>query len=212
MKQKLNPRLSSGDWKNFYSRFHFDSGEGKRIQAIYTAMLPLVDAYGYYSLEQNLAEISLPYYAYGFVTLGSGVDELSELYLQYEQIQEAYIIDCLCLELLTKAYEEFSQVVEQKSGLFLKELSFLGDTYPLDLLPDIYASLQPENISLTEGQMLKPLKTATLILNLDTERHKNLHQLCNSCETCKNLTCPTRKAGSIKIPQTYGAMQIFHKK
>lgn len=112
----------------------------------------LVESYAYYSLDQDLDGVSLPHYAYGFVTLGNGVDELSELYLNHEQIQEAYIVDCISLMLLSKAYEEFAHVVERQSRLYLAELSFLGDTYSLDLLPQIYGRLAPDGIQLTEGR------------------------------------------------------------
>lgn len=212
MKCKLTPELSSGDWKDFCSRFHFASTDLPHIQAIYTALLPLVECYAYYSLDQDLDEVSLSHYAYGFVTLGTGLDELSELYLNHEQIQEAYIVDCISLVLLSKAYEEFAHVIENQTNLHLAELSFLGDTYSLDLLPQIYEHLAPDAIRLTEGLMLRPLKTATLILHLDTIAHTDLKQLCNTCATCKNLSCPSRKASVSPLPHTYGAMQIFHKK
>ena len=212
MKCKLTPELSSGDWKDFCSRFHFASTDLPHIQAIYTALLPLVECYAYYSLDQDLDEVSLSHYAYGFVTLGTGLDELSELYLNHEQIQEAYIVDCISLVLLSKAYEEFAHVIENQTNLYPAELSFLGDTYSLDLLPQIYEHLAPDTILLTEGQMLRPLKTATLILHLDTIAHTDLKQLCNTCATCKNLSCPSRKASASPLPHTYGAMQIFHKK
>ena len=131
-------------------------------------------------------------------------------YLDHEQIQEAYIVDCVSLLLLSKAYEEFAHVIEDQSGLSLAELSFLGDTYSLDLLPQIYERLAPDAIGLTEGPMLLPLKTAALILHLDTNTHADLRQLCNTCSTCKNLSCPSRKSPLQDLPHTYGAMQIFH--
>ena len=212
MKCKLTPELSSGDWKDFCSRFHFASTDLPHIQAIYTALLPLVECYAYYSLDQDLDEVSLSHYAYGFVTLGTGLDELSELYLNHEQIQEAYIVDCISLMLLSKAYEEFAHVIENQTNLYPAELSFLGDTYSLNLLPQIYERLAPDAIRLTEGLMLRPLKTATLILHLDTKAHTDPKQLCNTCATCKNLSCPSRKASASPLPHTYGAMQIFHKK
>ena len=84
MKCKLTPGLSSGDWNEFCSRFHFPPDDLPHIQAIYTALLPLVESYAYYSLDQDLDGVSLPHYAYGFVTLGNGVDELSELYLNQD--------------------------------------------------------------------------------------------------------------------------------
>lgn len=102
MKCKLTPQLSSDDWKDFCSRFHFSPADLPYIKAIYTALLPLVESCAYYSLDQNLDGISLPHYAYGFVTLGNGIDELSELYLNHEQIQEAYIVDCVSLLLCQK--------------------------------------------------------------------------------------------------------------
>ena len=210
MKCKLTPGLSSGDWNEFCSRFHFPPDDLPHIQAIYTALLPLVESYAYYSLDQDLDGVSLPHYAYGFVTLGNGVDELSELYLNHEQIQEAYIVDCISLMLLSKAYEEFAHVIERQSRLYLAELSFLGDTYSLDLLPQIYERLAPDAIGLTEGQMLLPLKTAALILHLDTNTHADLRQLCNTCSTCKNLACPCRKSPLQDLPHTYGSMHIFH--
>ena len=211
MKCKLTPGLSSGDWNEFCSRFHFPSDDLPHIQAIYTALLPLVESYAYYSLDQDLDGVSLPHYAYGFVTLGNGVDELSELYLNHEQIQEAYIVDCISLMLLSKAYEEFAHVIEAQSGLYLTELSFLGDQYSLELLPQIYERLAPDDISLTEGNMLKPLKTATLVLQLDAHQHTNVKQLCNTCANCKNFSCPSRKVQASPMPKTYGNMQIFRK-
>ena len=133
MKCKLTPGLSSGDWNEFCSRFHFPPDDLPHIQAIYTALLPLIESY-------------------------------------------------------------------------------LGDTYSLNLLPQIYKSLAPDGIQLTEGQMLRPLKTATLILHLDTKTHANLKQLCNTCANCRNFSCPSRKATAPHLPHTYGAMQIFHTK
>ena len=119
------------------------------------------------------------------------------------------MVDCISLELFSKAYEEFAHIIEQDSALYLSQLSFLGDTYSLALLPQIYKKLMPDTISLTEGHMLKPLKTATLILHLDIKKHASLAHLCNSCDACKNYSCPTRKSSTSSIPRTYGAMQIF---
>ena len=212
MKCELTPRLSSGDWKEFCDRFHFPATDLPHIQSIYAALLPLTQCCAYYSLDQYIDAIAFSHYAYGFVTLGSGMDELSDLYLNHEQIQEAYIVDCLSLMLLSKAYEDFAQTVEKQTGLYLAELSFLGDTYPIDLLPQMYERLAPDAIEMTEGNMLRPLKTATLILRLDTERPQDRKQLCNACATCRNFSCPSRKASASPLPHTYGAMQIFHSK
>ena len=58
MKNKLNPRLSSSDWRELCERFHFPAEKLQYIQTIYTALLPLVDSYVYYSLTQDMDEIA----------------------------------------------------------------------------------------------------------------------------------------------------------
>ena len=72
MKCKITPELSAKDLKEFCSRFHFDNDKQPLIRSIYTAMLPLVDAYAYYSIKQDLPGVSLAHYAYGLVTLEIG--------------------------------------------------------------------------------------------------------------------------------------------
>lgn len=106
------------------------------------------------------------------MTLGNGVDELSELYLNHEQLEEAYITDCLSLMLLSNAYEQFAKAVEEESSLYAIELSFLGDEYPLELLPEIFEHVSPDGIRLTGSNMLMPLKTAALIIKLDSQQKK----------------------------------------
>ena len=210
MKHKLSPRVALEEWEGFCSRFHFPKEELPTIQGIYTAMLPLAEAYAYYSLEQDMEQIVLPHYAYGLVTLGKGVDELAELYLKHEKLQEAYIVDCISLLLLSSAYEELAHEVEKKKGLYLSKLTFLGDAYPVTLLPRMFQRLMPDTICLTEGQMLKPLKTAALILQLEEKPQKDVKQACNTCTECKNFSCPARRKTPQSLPRTYGAMQIFH--
>ena len=100
-------------------------------------------------------------------------------------------MDCVSLLLLSKAYAEFAHVIEDQSGLSLAELSFLGDTYSLDLLPQIYERLAPDAIGLTEGQMLLPLKTAYVIsvqpVRIFPVLPENL-----LCRICRILMVPCR--------------------
>ena len=58
MKYKLTPELSSDDWNEFCSRFHFSTTDLPHVQAIYLALFPLVNSYAYYSLEQDLDSVS----------------------------------------------------------------------------------------------------------------------------------------------------------
>ena len=187
MKCKITPELSSKDWKEFCSRFHFDNDKLPLIRAnpvLWNNMQrhPPMEA-----LRCILPGVSLAHYAYGLVTLGNGADELSELYLNHEQLEEAYIADCLSLMLLSNAYEQFAKAVEEESSLYAIELSFLGDEYPLELLPEIFEHVSPDGIHLTGSNMLMPLKTAALIIKLDSQKQKNIKELCNTCANCKNL-------------------------
>lgn len=206
----LSPTLDDKDIKALMNRFHFDATDYALIKVMYQAMLPLVKAKAYYSFDK-IEEIKYKDYATCVISLGKGVDELSELYLSHEQVQEGYIIDCLGLELLSKAYEELLERLEEElNGLYVERLSFLGDDYPITLLPKLFEVTKPKEISYNDSFFMIPSKSASFILPLTSERKTNTKDLCNTCATCKNLSCPSRKGPKPVLPRTYGNMQIFH--
>lgn len=53
-------------------------------------------------------------YAIVFLTLGDGVDALQDVYLERKCLSEAYIIECVSLAILDKAYEEFVKQLQKK--------------------------------------------------------------------------------------------------
>lgn len=218
---KLHPSLSEQELKHLANRFHFESKDLPELTALYKALLPLLDAKAYYEINCLSEPIEEENYYASLITLGQGIDDLTDLYLSHQQIGPAYMIDCIGLELLSKAYEEFVELLNSKASLsfgnqteapklYVTKLSFLGDQYPLEYLKDFFQKLNPRDMSLTDSLFITPSKSASLILPLSKQKQSEAKDLCNSCVTCNNYSCPSRKASKLALPKTYGNMQIFN--
>lgn len=204
MKHNLSLSLSSQELKALAKRFHFEEKDFPLLEKTYHRLLPMIDAYFLFSFQDILPSVDFQSYCYGLVTLGKGIDELVTSCLEKESIQEAYMIDCISLGLLDNAYSQCKTIISEHTKLFVTELHFLGDFYPMDLLPIFFETLQPEGISVTSGNMLLPLKTVALILPL-SEDSADAICMSHSCASCKNTGCSMRSR-----PQTYGVQEIFH--
>ena len=162
MKCKLTPQLSSDDWKDFCSRFHFSPADLPYIKSdlyrtsptggILCVLLPRSESGWDFppSLCLWICD-TWKWYRWAVRIISESWTDPGSLYRGLRQSL-----------LLSKAYAEFAHVIEDQSGLSLAELSFLGDTYSLDLLPQIYERLAPDAIGLTEGRCFCPSKQLRL--------------------------------------------------
>jgi len=124
-----------------------------------------------------------------FLTLGNGIDALQELYLNKKCLSEAYMIECIALELLAKAYREFVKGVQKETGKWAKKIDFLGDTYPIELLPKLYDEFEQMDITYNEKMVLSPEKSVVFLLPISKEKKGNI---CNICKSCSNKACALR--------------------
>lgn len=207
----LEPRLSQKNIQAMLTRFHFEDKDAPKLEALYLALLPLLEAKAYYAYDCLGDKISCAKYAGVIVTLGKGVDELADLYLEHEQLAEAYMIDCLGLELLSMCYEDILHQLENATMLYAEKLSFLGDEYPLEVLPELMLSTGACDLSVNDAFFIRPTKSASLIIPLTETKKADATAICNTCSTCNNYSCPSRKAPSKSMPLTYGNLQIFKK-
>lgn len=130
------------------------------------------------------------------VSLGDKVDALQNEYIDKERLTEAYMMECIGMELLKTAYELTAQKVWEKYGLWMSGFVFLGEKYPLELTEDVFRLLVPENITYNQAYMLTPKKTVVFMTTLHKERKAGY---CRVCDTCSNLQCPNRQSeGKIK--------------
>lgn len=216
--------LETEDLNHIIQRYHFREEDFISLQALSRVMMPLLQAKAYYLWKGKGDTIQYEDYAIVFLTLGKGIDDLQDVYLNSRCLSEAYMIECIALEMLTKAYEEFVKRVQRETGKWAVKIDFLGDTYPMTLLPELYEKFGQMDISYNEQMVLTPGKSVVFLLPMSERKTKNP---CHVCENCSNKECLFRKECLTKgkrleesgrkrnvIPfnvNTYGYQRIFGK-
>lgn len=218
--------LTTENFKEIIRRYHFREEDLPMIEALHQSMMPLLQTKAYYRWKEKEEPILYERYAVVFLTLGDGIDRLQEVYLNKKCLSEAYMVECISLELLTKAYEEFVKRVQRETGKWAEKIDFLGDTYPMEMLPELYAEFDSIDIAYNESLVLTPSKSVVFLLPMSEEKAENS---CHICENCKNTECIFRKdnersrLGAGRMPKrknsildninnTYGYQRIFGSK
>ena len=105
--EPINVSLDEECIASFVRRYHFSKDEKNDIYRAYKQLKPRVHACFHYYIE-NADKQGLPV-CYVVMTLGKAFDELEESLLEKGDIQKAYMIDCLGLELMSLAYNEIDK-------------------------------------------------------------------------------------------------------
>jgi cobalamin-dependent methionine synthase I len=138
------------------------------------------------------------------VSLGAGIDALQESYEEKGCLTDAYMIECIAMELLQKTYELAAEALHETYGLWMDGYDFLGERYPIELTEDLFALLAPEGISYNQAYMMTPKKTVVFLTALQKERKNSS---CSVCNRCSNVGCPNRQTEHLN----YGYQRIFGK-
>lgn len=199
----LNCSFNRKDFQALIHKYHFEDRDFASLEALERALRPLLRAKAYYVFKKQDEVVAYEDYAAVFLTLGDGVDALQELYLRRECVSEAYMLECLASELLMKAYEECVEYLQKESGKWAVKIDFLGDSYPLELMQELYKEFPEIEITYNEQFVLSPKKSVVFLLPVSTEKtQKNPSHICADC---KNKVCMYRT----ETVNTYGYQRIF---
>ncbi len=190
IQKNLMVTLETEDFKNMMLKYHFRKEDFASLQSLSCMLVPLLRAKAYYVWKEKGDVISYERYAVVFLTLGDGPDALQEIYLSRNCLSEAYMVECIALELLTKAYEEFVKIMQQETGMWAVKIDFLGDTYPIEILPKLYQEFGQMDISYNEKLVLSPGKSVVFLLPVS---EKKAEYPCDICKNCGNQDCLFRQ-------------------
>lgn len=191
MQKQLHLKLREEDFNKLQKRYHFLPEDKEKLMGLYQAILPLTEARAYYVWKECNDKIAYENYGIFFVTLGEGIDELQEVYIRKQCLTEAYMTDCIGLELLMKAYEELIKHVQRETGKWAAKIDFLGDTYPIELLPELYQDFADKiEVKYNQNFILSPSKSVVFLLPMHEEKKGNP---CHICDSCSNVFCLFRQ-------------------
>lgn len=144
----------------------------------------------YNKSQGNMSNLRLDReYVVGALTLGVEVDEISEQLKRQELFLGVYILECLCNELLNKAYQQFSSYLRLESGKGLSRILFPGEDLPIEHVGDILGILDIGQISVNKYYILTPSKSVVFMGEISKDDQPSV---IKNCETCNNLQCAMR--------------------
>lgn len=219
-------------------RYHFLEQDRESLSVLYQALLPLIRTEVFYIWNPVLKTEEMPKcettskcetmqsnvdagdernedQALVFLSLGKAMDEFQSIYMDAGCLREAYMLECIGLELLTEAYEEFVKQVQQDTHKWAKRLEFVGDNCPIETLPGLYRQVftEPGPITYSEQCILSPKKSVAFFLIMSDKKVDS--KPCHICSQCKNTDCIFRQAApdSEKIytgnRYSYGYQRFF---
>lgn len=172
-------------------KYHFGGENTGKIASLCDVSLPLVSAACYYVWKKADTEITYDEYAVCLVTLGTAFDKLVDIYAENNCLLEAYMLDCIGLEFMTRSYEQLVKHIQTKYCKWGTKLDFLGDTYPVDMMARLMENFAGTGVLINDEMMLKPLKSVLFLLPVSDQEQKA--EACRICTNCGNVNCMFRE-------------------
>lgn len=177
----------------FMKRYHFLERDRLCIKKILDQCKDYVGGAFFYKSfldEEGLEDIPYERFVVGAVSLGSGMDELEELFLHEQEYFCCYVLECLAQELLTMAYEQMNLYFGNKMGQWIQKFDFLGDIFPLQMTSLIFDMVETKGLEYNSSFVLKPKNTVVFVGEL--LKQKNV-DACNICANCTRVLCLNKR-------------------
>lgn len=100
--------------------------------------------------------------------------------------------ECICTELLWKAYEELNEKIRGKYGLFVEKMLFPGSELPLEAMEGMFSQIGQTTVSFNRFYVLSPKKSVVYQARLGDTACTEL------CSSCGNKDCPTGRQRYVK--------------
>lgn len=168
--------------------YHFSSQDRESIKLLLEAVAPLIDIRANYKWHETMEKWLV------FMTIGSAFDRFQMVYSDAGCLKETYILECIGLELLSAAFEVFGISLQNETDQWIEKMEFLGDTYPLELLPELYQYIyDDEDAQITYNEQLMLLPAKSVVFFLPMSQNPKEGNPCKVCNHCSNKACVFRR-------------------
>lgn len=234
MKVRMSVEQSNIDVfiSNIISKYHFLEADRDKLKSLYMQLKNYLGPYAAYRINQRVTGVDVidegPA-AIVAMTLGAGVDRLQERYIKNEQLEEAYMIDCICAELLLKMYGEFNAAYARFHRRYVKRYVFVGDEISVKEIPVLLKDIKGDRKKDNNAEHDNREEVAKEIIEKNEECEKlmeheditcneygvlkpaksvvfyaalseNPNQICEGiCSNCGNAECENRVVASARV-------------
>ena len=138
------------------------------------------------------------------MTLGDAVDQRQNTFLENENLTAAYMMECICNEVLLSLYEKLNQQYAKEYGCYIKRYHFIGEKVPIEEMPKVLAMLDQNQISCNEYGVLLPKKSVVFFAETTEQQEEECRGIC---QYCTRADCPNKSGEGFHL--TYGYQKIF---
>lgn len=206
--------LCGKDLRRMCGRYHFSHDSYPLLKAVYESCMKDCRISLYFRLDYKEAGQTAV-----LLTLGDNIDKRQNTCMEEGKMSEAYMMECLAMEILNKAYVQTGHILYEISGMYAGSYKFPGSELPLAVTADVIEDFQQKEVRCNEMYMLLPKKSVVYLTKMQNEKPKaGKEQLL--CAECKNEGCihrmePDKESISIKarraLELNYGYQRIFGK-
>ncbi|MGN0435135.1 MAG: hypothetical protein ACI4D8_00720 [Wujia sp.] len=205
MRMSLEQRELDTFIDNVIRKYHFDENDRKELMKVYEQLQLYISPYAAYRINQRVTgvkEIDNCQSAIVVMTLGAGIDRLSDRYTRAGELDSAYKLECIANELLLCMYKEFNTSYARFHRRYVQKYVFIGNEIPLSevqrLIMDVYGRkseveeqpiIEDDSVTANEYGVLNPSKSVVFYALLS----ENPKTLCEGiCMGCGNTNCENR--------------------
>ena len=182
--------LEQRDRKELAQRYHFGEEDYQKIDSIYEALQPLMEAEVCYRIWPEIQKGKRA--ALCVVTLGAGIDAMQEIYAQAGELLQVYILECLGSVMLEKAYEQIERILYDETNLHVAKYQFPGTDATLgqvrELLQEMAIRMEDMPVTCNGACMMNPKKSVVYIAGLEKDK-----KAACICDTCTRQDCTHRR-------------------
>lgn len=154
------------------------------------------------------------------ISLGEMIDKLGQRLMREEQLEEAYVLDCIANEWLLMLYRIFNETYAKLYHRYVKKYVFIGETIPAEKIPHLLKKLTDTGeITSNEYGSLRPTKSVIFFAVITEDANTCCEGICMGCGNvnCENRMVDAKQTKPIEkkidnANSSYGYMRIFGNK
>lgn len=193
--------------KKFAEKYHYEKESLEQLTALFHEVCikgSFIEVYQRTIMREEYALLPVDRAELMALTLGNWIDEWQEYDLEHENLTNAYMLDCVCNELLLMLYRQLNRQYAIETGRYVKRYHFIGEKIPLEEMPTLLALLDQAEITSNAYGVLLPKKSVVFLAETTTQREEECQGIC---QFCMRATCPNKSSQGFHL--TYGYQKIF---
>ena len=201
-RELISIRLEEHDFRAICGRYHYGDTDLVLLKEVYDKYLKKKAVSAWYQIGYDKAENAAV-----LMTLGAETDEIQNRLSDEGRLAEAYMLECLAMAVLERAYGQMDELLHAQTGLWCTGYRFSGGDDMTEVVTMV-KDMEQEEVYCNESCVLIPKKSVVYVAVLQANpANQNCAQ--KVCAGCGRKDCPNRAELETGHKLNYGYQRIF---